>query len=110
MSGTCGIVNPIHYNKSHTHKHEDYAKYEKNQSPDLLGRPQGLLLNEPQVKGSREDENQHCSRRGTNKSKDVFNGWDKNYKKVIKSKNHCCNQEMSYPAEWPFGKQQCTDR
>lgn len=35
MSGTCGIVNPIHYNKSHTHKHEDYAKYEKNQSLQL---------------------------------------------------------------------------
>ncbi|KAK4828894.1 hypothetical protein QYF61_001452 [Mycteria americana] len=37
--------------------------------PDLLGRPQGLLLNEPQVEGSREDENQHRSRRGTWKRK-----------------------------------------
>lgn len=46
----------------------------------------------------------------TDKSKDVFNSWDENHQQVIKSKNYCCNQKMSYPAEWPFGKQQCTDR
>lgn len=35
MSGAWGIVNPVHYNKSHTHNHEDYAKYEKNKSLQL---------------------------------------------------------------------------
>lgn len=30
MSWTWGIVNPVHYNKSHTHNHEDYANYEEN--------------------------------------------------------------------------------
>lgn len=46
----------------------------------------------------------------TDKSKNVFNSRDKNYQQIIKSQNYCCNQEMSYPAEWPFGKQQRTDR
>ena len=41
----------------------------------------------------------------TDKSKYVFNSWDKNHKHAIKSKNYCSNQKVSYPAERPFGKQ-----
>lgn len=50
---------------NHTPSHASFCNCPQFSYPNFLGRPQGFLLNNSQVEGTREDENQHCSRRGS---------------------------------------------
>lgn len=53
----------------HTPCHPSFCNCPQFSYPNLLGRPQGFLLNNSQVEDTREDENQHRSRRGSWKRK-----------------------------------------
>lgn len=50
---------------NHTPSHLSFCNWPQFSYPNLLGRPHGFLLNNSQVEGTREDENQHCSWRGS---------------------------------------------
>lgn len=50
---------------NHTASHPFFCNCPQFSYPNLLRRPQGFLLNNSQVEGTRKDENQHRSRRGS---------------------------------------------
>lgn len=50
---------------NHTPSRASFCNCSQFSYPDFLGGPQGFLLNNSQVEGTREDENQHCSGRGS---------------------------------------------
>lgn len=49
----------------HTASHPSFYNCRQFSYPNFLGRPQWFLLNNSQVEGTRENENQHRSRRGS---------------------------------------------
>lgn len=78
----------------HTPCHPSFCNCPQFSYPNLLGRPQGFLLNNSQVEDTREDENQHCSRRGS---------WKRKQSWVL---HHLTEKESGAPAREPVGRQQ----
>lgn len=65
---------------NHTPSHASFCNCPHFSYPNFLGGPQGFLLNNSQVEGTGEDENQHCSRRGSWKREQtwVLHHWTEN--------------------------------
>lgn len=66
--------------RNHTPSHASFCNCPQFSYPNFLGRPQGFLLNNSQVEGTREDENQQGSRRGSWKREQtwVLHHWTEN--------------------------------
>lgn len=94
-----GVVDPVKNDKRQAANHEDDSHDQEDGCPNLLWGAQRQRLYQAQVKGSGQDEDEHCCRRGADEAKDVPDGGDKDDQHVVKGQDEGGNEQVASPAE-----------